>query len=91
MGLSRQLQQTRRELPHPREEGFSGYPVWFRDEQLAKWYAGEATEVSLASLYCWEERRSPHHQTGTPARTAIVGVDMIHLDLPHHTFRLHNG
>ena len=86
MGLSRQLQQTRRELPYPWEGGFSGYPVWFRDEQLAKWYAGEATEVSLASLYCWEERRSPHRQTGVPARTAIVGVDMIHLDLPHHTF-----
>ena len=27
----------------------------------------------------WEERRSPHRQTGTPACTAIMGVDMIHL------------
>jgi len=27
----------------------------------------------------WEERRSPPRKTGTPARTAIVGVDMIHL------------
>ena len=44
-GPSRQLQQTRRELPHPRDGGSSGYPVWFRDKQLAKWYAGEATEV----------------------------------------------
>ena len=44
-GLSRQLKQTRRELPHPRDGGSSGYPDWFRDEQLAKWYAGEATEV----------------------------------------------
>jgi len=26
-GLSRQLQQTRCELPHPREGGSSGYPV----------------------------------------------------------------
>ena len=51
MGLSRQLQQTRRELPHPRDGGSSGYPVWFRDAQLAKWHAGEATEVSLSSLY----------------------------------------
>jgi len=78
-GLSRQLQQTRRELPHPRDAGSSGYPVWFRDAQLAKWHTGEATEVSVASLYRWEERRSPYRQTGAPARTAIVGVDMIHL------------
>jgi hypothetical protein len=50
MGLSRQLYQTCRELPHPRDGGSSGYPVWFRDAQLAKWHAGEATEVSLSSL-----------------------------------------
>ena len=78
-GLSRQLQQTRRELPHPRDGGSSGYPVWFRNAQLAKWHAREATKVSAASLYRWEERRSPYRQTGAPARTAIVGVDMIHL------------
>jgi hypothetical protein len=78
-GLSCQLQQTRRELPHPRDGGSSGYPVWFRDAQLAKWHAGEATEVSAASLYRWEERCSPYRQTGAPARMAIVGVDMIHL------------
>ena len=50
-GLSRQLQQTRRVMPHPSRGGSSGYPVWFREEQLEKWYAGEATDVSLASLY----------------------------------------
>jgi len=79
MGLSRQLQQTRCKLPHPWEGGSSGYPAWFRNEQLANWYAGEATEVSLTSLYRWEKRRSPHRKTGTPTRTASVGVDMIHL------------
>ena len=81
MGLLRQLQQTRRELLHPRDEGSSGYPVWFHDEQLVKWYAGEATEVSLASLYRWEERRSPHRQTGAPARTAA----------PSHTLDMATG
>ena len=82
MGLLRQLQllqQTCRVLPHPREGGSSRYPVWFREEQLEKWYAGEATDVSLASLYCWEERLFPHRQTGTPARTTIIWVDMMHL------------
>ena len=79
MGLSCQLQQTRCELPHLQEGGSSGYPIWFREEQLAKWYSGEATEVSLSSLYCWEERCSPHCQIGAPARTVIMGVDMIHL------------
>jgi hypothetical protein len=48
-------------------------------EQLEKWYAGEATNVSLVSLYCWEEHLLPHRQTGNKARTTIVGVDMIHL------------
>jgi hypothetical protein len=49
MGLSRQLQQTRRVLPHPREGGSSGYPVWFREEQLEKWYA-ERQPTSLWHL-----------------------------------------
>jgi hypothetical protein len=79
MGLSLQLQQTRCVSPHPRKGGSSGYPVWVREEQLEKWYAGEATDVSLASLYRWEEHLLPHRQTGNRARTTIVGVDMIHL------------
>jgi hypothetical protein len=50
MGLLRQLQllqQTCRVLPHPREGGSSRYPVWFREEQLEKWYAGEATASQM--------------------------------------------
>jgi hypothetical protein len=79
MGLLLQLQQTCRVLPHPSRGGSSGYPIWVRKEQLEKWYAGEATDVSLASLYHLEERLLPHHQTGNRARTAIVRVNMIHL------------
>ena len=79
MGLLRQLQQTRCVVPHPSRGGSSSYPVWAREEKIEKWYAGEATDVFLASLYCWEEPLHPHCQTGASARTTIVGVDMIHI------------
>ncbi len=45
LGLTRQLEQTRREAPHPRRGG-RGYNTWFRQEQLAKEAAGKAVDVS---------------------------------------------
>ena len=35
-GLSRQLEQTQRVLPHPQKCGISGYPVWYRAQQLER-------------------------------------------------------
>ena len=79
LGLSRELAQPRRVMPHPRKGGSSGYPVWSREEQLEKWNAGEETGASEASLYRWSDRLMPHRCTGNRARTQIVGTDLINL------------
>jgi hypothetical protein len=40
MGLTRELEQERSQLPHPAKGGTRGYPVWYRMEELAKHAAG---------------------------------------------------
>jgi hypothetical protein len=45
-------------LRPPRFGGSGGYPVWYRQIQLEKFHAGEAIEVSLASIYRWDVRRT---------------------------------
>jgi hypothetical protein len=45
LGLIRQLEQTRREMPHPCRGG-RGYDTWSCQEQLAKVAAGKAVDVS---------------------------------------------
>jgi hypothetical protein len=40
LGLSRELEQARRVMPHP-SHGGGGYDVWFCEEQLARAQAGE--------------------------------------------------
>jgi hypothetical protein len=77
LGLTRQLEQHRRVLPPPSNGGSAGYR--YHREQLRKWNKGGPTVVSRASLYRWADRPHPFRQTGGPARTTIVGVDMIHL------------
>jgi hypothetical protein len=77
LGLSRQLEQTRRVAPHPCLGG-GGYNAWFREEQLAKAQAGEVVDVS-ESLRRWRECLHPYRQTGNKAREQVGGVDMINL------------
>ena len=52
LGLSRQLEQTRRTKPRPSRGGGRGYDICFREEQLAKAQAGEDVDVSERSLRC---------------------------------------
>jgi hypothetical protein len=40
---------------HPIGGGFSGYPVWSREEQFKKWNAGEETDSSHAFFYRWSD------------------------------------
>ncbi len=68
LGLSRKLAQPRRVEPHPRQGGSSGYPVWNREEQLERWYAGEETDASRESLFWWNSRITPYRRTGNCAR-----------------------
>ena len=78
LGLSRQLEQTRRVAPHPCLGG-GGYDAWFREEQLAKAQAGEVVDVSESSLRRWRERLHPYRQTGNKSREQVVGVGLINL------------
>ncbi len=43
LGFSRRLEQPRRILPYPGFGGGGGYPVWYREQQLQRFNAGEAT------------------------------------------------
>ena len=65
--------------PPPRFGGSGGYPVWYREIQLDKFNAGEAIEVSLASIYRWDVHHEPFRQTGNGPRTTVVGVDLLNL------------
>ena len=78
LGLSRQLEQTRREAPHPFHGG-RGYDTWYRREQLDKAAVGADVDVSLSSIRRWRESLEPYRATGNKAREKIVGVDLIYL------------
>jgi hypothetical protein len=80
LGMSRQLQIARRDLPHPRRGGCSGYPVWFRIIEVARWQAGLPLYVaSLSSVRRWARRLRPRRRNGNRARTKLVGLDVLNL------------
>ena len=78
LGFSRQLEQTRQVAPSPRFGG-AGYPVWYRDQQLQRFNAGDEIDVSMRSINRWAHRLEPFRQTGNGPRTSIVGVDLLSL------------
>ncbi len=51
LGFSRRLEQPRRISPYPGFGGGGGYPVWYPEQQLQRFNAGEAIDVSLSSIY----------------------------------------
>ena len=81
-GLSRELQQPRqRVVSHPSLGVTEGYPTWFRQVQLDKWNAGEPIDVSVASIYNWQERITSYRKTGARERTHLIGEDQLSLIL----------
>ncbi len=64
LGFSRRLEQPRCISPYPGFGGGGGYPVWYREQQLQRFNAGEAIDVSLSSIYRWDDRLEPFRQTG---------------------------
>jgi hypothetical protein len=51
LGFSRRLEQPRRISPYPGFGGSGGYPVWYREQQLERFNAGEAIDVSLRFIH----------------------------------------
>lgn len=78
-GLTRQLQQRRREPPNPSRGGCTGYDEWYRDVQLLKHQNGEEIDVSPASISRWRQRRERFRRTGNQDRTQLVGIDMMNM------------
>ena len=78
LGLSRQLEKTRRENNHL-SHGGRGCNTWFCREQLAKASSGEDVEVSVSTIHRWGVRLEPYCATGNKAREKIVWVDLINL------------
>ena len=64
LGFSRQLEQPRRVAPQPFLGG-TGYPGWYREQQLEKWNAGEVTDISewapRAIPPYWQQGEVPDH------------------------------
>ena len=78
LGFSRQLKQPQRVAPHPFLGG-TGYPIWYREQQLEKWNAGKVTDVSESSLFRWSGRLEPYRQTGNRERSQIIGTELLNL------------
>jgi hypothetical protein len=57
LGFSRWLKQPQRILPYSGLGGGGGYDVWYRKQQLQRFNASEAIDVSLASIYRWADKK----------------------------------
>ena len=80
LGFSRRLKQPRCISPYPGLWGGGGYNVWYHKQQLQRFDAGEAINVSRRSINRWADRLEPfRQQTGNRERTTIIGVDLLNL------------
>ena len=59
--------------------GGGGYPVWYREQQLDMFNAGEAIDISWMTIYRWNLHPEPFCQTGNGPRTSIIGADLLNL------------
>ena len=53
--------------------------MWYREQQLQRFNAEEAINVSRRSIYRCADCLEPFRQTGNRERTTIVGVDLLSL------------
>ena len=79
LGLTRELNETRAELPDPAKGGTRGYPVADRLFQLAEVQHGRPVKASRQSISRWMERLHPYRMTGNQQRKQVVGVDQLTL------------
>ena len=83
-GQSRELQQQRTQQPAPSRGGTSGYPEFFRGQDLIRAANGDATVASASSVRRWIQRIQPHRMTGNRSRRSLVGYDQLLLCLCYH-------
>jgi hypothetical protein len=57
--------------------GSGGYAKWFCEEQLQKFHAGEAVDVSLSFVYRWSHCIQPYCKTNNRERPQIIGADLL--------------
>ena len=82
LGMARQLEVTRKDLPHPRRGGCSGYPVWFRIVEVSRYQSGLPPLVaSRMSIRRWIGRLRPFRRSGNKKRSKLVGIDVLNLAL----------
>ena len=75
LGLPRLLQQTRRPDADPSRGGATGYPEWYRTEQLGRAAAGQPTNVSASSISRWRNRGiARFRMTGNNDSASLVGL-----------------
>ena len=53
--------------------------MWYREQQLQRFNAGEAIEVSRRSIYLWADCLEPFRQSSNREMATIVGVDLLRL------------
>ena len=53
--------------------------MWYREQQLQRFNAGEVIDVSRRSIYRWADHLGLFRQTGNRERMTIVGVDLLSL------------
>ena len=59
LGMARRLEVTRRDLPHPRRGGCSGYPGWFRIVEVSRRLQGlPPKDVHSSTVYILAHYRS---------------------------------
>lgn len=81
--LSRELHVRRDDNPpDPSRGGSRGFPLWYRQNVLnmvqnlgSVRAAADASNVSQATIYQWQNRVEPYRMTGGREREALVGKD----------------
>jgi hypothetical protein len=77
MGLNKALEVDRTAKPNPANGGSSGYDVWFREQQVAKFNNGQPIDVAVATIYRWRDRMLTFRATGNKTSSTIVGEDQL--------------
>ena len=77
LGFKRLLEQPRSVPVNPSKGGSTGYPVWYRQQEIDLYSAGQPTTASKNSILHRKERLEPSRQTGNKESTILRGQHQI--------------